>query len=299
MRKCRFFLSLLSLLGHFFSCYEDGRQMLLKHQLTLIISVFWFWSGTASMYRRYGVIAYSVPASETFQSATGLYLSAGIFYRRTPSVGLRISLSIRCFSLICCNILYPDETGNGASTWCLNPRQVYYGQTAKKCWWRRQIQLTGQRAQPSTCLYGPGGLLLLLWVMFANNRVIKPGYVDTGANWATRVNGKPEIHRLMVSRLCWLHFPTRPNLSHRTETFQIKVDSHHSVSSPQTRQLHGRTRLREQRARQAYLAALGISEAPSDLSDVLWCLLADSSTNTSADACRSRFSIETQERFCS
>lgn len=103
------------------------------------------------------------------------------------------------------------------------------------------------------------------------------------------------MQRLMVSGLCWLHFPTRPNLSHRTETFQIKADSYHSVSSPQMRPLRGVTRLREQRARQPYLAALGISEA--DLSDVLWCLLADSSTNTSAGACRSLFSIET--RFCS
>lgn len=77
------------------------------------------------------VIAYSVPGRQEFQSATGSDLSAGIFYMQTPSAGLHISLSIRCFSLICCNILYPDETGNGASTWCLNPRQVYYGQTEK------------------------------------------------------------------------------------------------------------------------------------------------------------------------
>lgn len=41
----------------------------------------------------------------------------------------------------------------------------------------------------------------------------------------------------MVSGLCRLHFPTRPNLSHRTESCQIKADSYHSVSSPQTRQL--------------------------------------------------------------
>lgn len=59
-----------------------------------------------------------------------------------------------------------------------------------------------------------------------------------------------------------------------------------------------RGRLCERRARQPYLLALGISEAPSDLSDPLWCLRADSSTNTSADGCRSLFSIVTEGHFC-
>lgn len=37
-----------------FFCIEGRKQTLLKHQLTFIISVFWFWSWAASVYRRYG-----------------------------------------------------------------------------------------------------------------------------------------------------------------------------------------------------------------------------------------------------
>lgn len=111
-----FFSSLLSLLGHFFPRKDDGRQMLRKHQRTFLISVLDSSQGQHECTEDMVVIAYSVPGRQEFQSATGLYLSAGIFYMQTPSAGLRISPSIRCFSLICCNILYPDETGNGALT---------------------------------------------------------------------------------------------------------------------------------------------------------------------------------------
>lgn len=111
-----FFSSLLSLLGHFFPFKDDGRQMLRKHQRTFLISVLDSSQGQHECTEDMVVIAYSVPGRQEFQSATGLYLSAGIFYMQTPSAGLRISPSIRCFSLICCNILYPDETGNGALT---------------------------------------------------------------------------------------------------------------------------------------------------------------------------------------
>lgn len=95
---------------------------------------------------------------------------------QTPSAGLGISLPIRCFSLICCNILYPDETGNGALTWCLNPRQVYYGQTGKSADGGGRYGSQDKEHKRPPAFMAP---LRLLWVMFRNNRVIEPGTVDT------------------------------------------------------------------------------------------------------------------------
>lgn len=102
--------------------------MLRKLQLTFIISVSRFRSGTAWTYRRYGGYCLFCAWKTRISISHRIVLVCGNI---PPSAGLHISLSIRCFSLICCNILYPDETGNGALTWCLNPRQVYYGQTGK------------------------------------------------------------------------------------------------------------------------------------------------------------------------
>lgn len=121
------------------------------------------------------------------------------------------------------------------------------------------------------------------------------------ANWAKGVTRKKKRNkqRLMVSGLCRLHFPTRPNLSHRTESCQIKADSYHSVSSPQTRQLRSAGDYADGERDSPIWRLLGIGEALSDLSDLLWCLPAHSSTNTSADACRSLVGIETQESSCS
>lgn len=176
--------------------------MLRKHQLTFLISVFRFRSGTAWMYRRYGG------------------------YCLFCAWKTRISISHR-IGLVCRNILHADSICRTSHLsfhsllftyllqypvswwdWERGLDLMFKSQAGllwsdrEKCWWRRQIQLTGQRAQASTCLYGPGGLLLLLWLMFGNNRVIEPGCVDTGANWATRVNGKAGIHRDLWPAVC-------------------------------------------------------------------------------------------------
>lgn len=192
MPKCRFFSSLLSLLGHFFPLQRRRKTNAPKasanfHNLCFQIPV----RDSMNIQKIWWLLLILCLEDKNFnqpQDCTCL--------REYSSICRTSHLSFH--SLLFTYLLqYPVSWWD----WERGLDLMFKSQAGllwsdrEKCWWRRQIQLTGQRAPPSTCLYGSGGLLLLLWVMFGNNRVIEPGCVDTGANWATRANGKPGIHR--------------------------------------------------------------------------------------------------------
>lgn len=99
------------------------------------------------------------------------------------------------------------------------------------------------------------------------------------ANWANRIY-RTESYGQRHGAASFL--PMQPNLSRRSESCQIRRDSYRSILSPQTCQLHPRwKRLCQRRGWQSYLWALGIVAFGSGLSDLLWCLFTNASTNTS------------------
>lgn len=120
--------------------------------------------------------------------------------------------------------------------------------------------------------------------------------MSTCANWAMGVTRKKMKYSETRGQRSVLALP--PNAAKSLPQDRVLSDKSGQLSlsfipidAPSPR----RERLREQRAWQPYLAALRIAEAPSDLSDLLCCLLADSST----DACRSLVGTEAREGSCS
>lgn len=158
---------------------------------------------------------------------------------------LHISLSFSSFSFIGFNILYPDESGNGVLTWRLNPRRVYYGKTARSADRGERYSSEDKEHTWPPGFYSPGGLSLLLCVMFVYSIFICLYMCVCVCSCDCTVVTEPWGHQNIPQRELWsaplgcLHFPMQPNLSQRTKSCQIRTDSYRSNSSSQTRQLHG------------------------------------------------------------
>lgn len=84
-----------------------------KAQLSFLISVFRFRSGTVPMYRKFGGYCLFSASKLRISITSRIVCLLEYFTCRLhlqDDLRLHVSLSIHCLSLICCNILYPDET---------------------------------------------------------------------------------------------------------------------------------------------------------------------------------------------
>lgn len=117
----------------------------------------------------------------------------------------------------------------------LNPWQVHYGKTGKCADWGERYSSEDKEHVWLTSLPIQEDCVIV------SNVCVKYSYQPVYVNMCVMNNGVTRINNTESygQRSVLLHFPMQPNLSQRTKSSQIRPDSYHSVSSPQTCQLHG------------------------------------------------------------